>query len=139
MEDDLCLVCRGLSGLWDETLRTSEDDLDVHSERWRLHAVAVESAHREFALRYALGPRDPVFGCWWCGRPGEAIAVAEFASSERDGGEREEVLFASPVLCAICRDLLGATAGGFAHFERTVNAAMRRLVVELGHEPPQFL
>ena len=28
VEDDLCLVCRGLSGLWDETLRTSEDDED---------------------------------------------------------------------------------------------------------------
>jgi hypothetical protein len=139
VEDDLCLVCRGLSGLWDETLRTSEDDLDPHSERWRLHAVAVESAHREFALRYALGPRDPVFGCWWCGRPGEAIAFAEFAAAGRDGADREEVAFASPVLCTICRDLLGATGGGFAHFERTVNAAMRRLVLELGHEPPQLL
>jgi hypothetical protein len=134
IEDALCVVCRGLSGLHtgpldDESAEPSE------SARWRLHAIAVDAVNAWLGLRYALGPREQPFGCWWCARPGLPVVVSVYQPTETPEAGVQRVLFVAPVLCEVCRELIGMSRDDERDRRRLIDEARERLLSELGHEP----
>jgi osmotically-inducible protein OsmY len=134
IEDALCVVCRGLSALHagpieDETAEPFE------TVRWRLHAIAVDAVNAWLGLRYALGPREQPFGCWWCARPGLPVVVSVDRPSQGPEAGVPRALFVAPVLCELCRELIGMSGEDEHDRRRLVDEARERLLSELGHEP----
>ena len=130
VEDDVCVVCRALTGLIDRRLGPLADP---EGERVWLRRRGLEAMDGQLTLRYHLGPREPERGCWWCGRPGEPVVLVRYADPGDPPvpGERVDVLFAAPVLCPVCRDLHAAgDAAGLG-----LDGLRDRFLRALGHEP----
>lgn len=134
IEDALCVVCRGLSGLHTGPL-DDESAEPSGSARWRLHAIAVDAVNAWLGLRYALGPREVPFGCWWCARPGLPVVVSVYQQSEKQEAGPQRVLFVAPVLCELCRELIGMSGEHERDRRQLIDEARERLLSELGHEP----